>query len=300
MNCDHCSSSTLELARKLTACTKDCVAFLDGHYLIAAERICPKCHKRCRRVYVNKTIIWRCDRRQIVVEQDRKIYSRCNFKESAFKGTWFSQIKISIDKCLMIPVMYLDDKFNFKQTLTFLNISVKTLTDWISFIKEVITTHMISISTIIGGPGCVVNIYEGKFGSRKYNLNASSTDSWIFAAIQQETGDCFLAEVEDRSEFGQLAIIRERIRPGTIMNCDNWHSYSYLNEGGHSFSSSVPRRDGLAAEGKGKKREGSTEKCRYNSHSHSLIHKLMFCKKYSDSKVRLHMFWTTVSMMRIE
>lgn len=90
--------------------------------------------------------------------------------------------------------------------------------------------------TMIGGPGCIVEIDEAKIGKRKYNRGRLIKGQWVFGAFERGSKRAFIVPVENRSESTLLNIIRCRIAPGTIIYSDSWRAYRNLkNEGFKHF-----------------------------------------------------------------
>ena len=87
---------------------------------------------------------------------------------------------------------------------------------------------------MIGGPGIVVEIDESKFTKRKYNVGRSMRDGWVFGGIERESGKLFFRFVDDRTEATLSEIIKARIRPGSIINCDRFRSYWNLERLGYT------------------------------------------------------------------
>ena len=82
----------------------------------------------------------------------------------------------------------------------------------------------------IGGPGCVVEIDESKFGKRKFNRGKGVDGVWVFGGIERDSHPprCFFVTVNDRSADTLIPIIKRWILPGTTIYSDCWRSYSTL------------------------------------------------------------------------
>jgi transposase-like protein len=50
----------------------------------------------------------------------------------------------------------------------------------------------------------------------KYNREKRE-DVWVFGGVERRTGNCFLVVVPNRSASTLLAVIKEWIKPGTII-----------------------------------------------------------------------------------
>ena len=94
---------------------------------------------------------------------------RCNFTQTAFKGTWFHNTRIGLGKNLVLVYLYLSGTFNLKFAEQELEISQTTIIDYLSFIRATLVNWVIENGDKkIGGKNCIVEIDESKFGSSKY------------------------------------------------------------------------------------------------------------------------------------
>ena len=91
---------------------------------------------------------------------------------------------------------------------------------------------MVSNAEPLGGPDCVVEIDEFKFGKRKYHRGHRVEGKWVFGAIDRMSGMCFMIPVESRSKEVLLCIIKHFILPGTTIISDCWKSYDCLKDEG--------------------------------------------------------------------
>ena len=57
---------------------------------------------------------------------------------------------------------------------------------------------------------------------------------WVFGAIERESGKCFFAVVDDRSQDTLIPIIQRYIAPGTTIISDCWRSYNSLKDLGYT------------------------------------------------------------------
>lgn len=84
----------------------------------------------------------------------------------------------------------------------------------------------------IGGPNCVVEVDEAKFGKRKFNRGRIVEGQWVLGGICRETRDAFLVPVEDRSAATLLPIIMKHVAPGSVIYTDEWRAYAQLCDSG--------------------------------------------------------------------
>uniref|UniRef100_A0A8D8W236 Transposase n=1 Tax=Cacopsylla melanoneura TaxID=428564 RepID=A0A8D8W236_9HEMI len=80
-----------------------------------------------------------------------------------------------------------------------LNLSSKTIVDWLSFFMEITFDWALKNSSEkLGGEGVIVEIDEGKFGRRKYNVGRVIDGQWIFGGIERNPKKFFLVPVPVR------------------------------------------------------------------------------------------------------
>lgn len=72
-----------------------------------------------------------------------------------------------------------------------LELSSRTVVDWINFTREVLYNDCIVNKTPNGGPGKTVEIDESLFDRRKYNRCRYYTSQWTFGGIERELKQCF-------------------------------------------------------------------------------------------------------------
>jgi len=114
-------------------------------------------------------------------------------------------------------------------------LSNKTVIDFYNFCREVCVVILEEQSEPIGGPGCIVEIDESKFGKRKFNLGKRVDGVWVFGGIERDSDPprCFFVTVNDRSADTLIPIIKRWILPGTTIYSDCWRSYSTLVSEGY-------------------------------------------------------------------
>ena len=87
-------------------------------------------------------------------------------------------------------------------------------------------------NNIIGVPGVIVKIDGSKFGKRKYHKGRRVDGVWVFGGKERDSKKwVFLTTVEDRTADTLVNIIKQHIKPGTILS-DCWRAYSSLNPEG--------------------------------------------------------------------
>ena len=90
-------------------------------------------------------------------------------------------------------------------------------------------TELIGGNTEEGEP-IAVEIDESYFFRRKYNRGVVKKVTWVFGAIERETGLCFLQAVPNRTEQTLQNLIAQWILPGSIIYSDGWAAYAHIEE----------------------------------------------------------------------
>ena len=93
----------------------------------------------------------------------------------------------------------------------------------------------IATRPLIGGPMTVVECDEAKFGKSKYDQGRYVEGSWVMGGIQRGTDHCFLVCCPNscRGEAELVPIIRQYVRPGTLIVTDMWQGYTNLTDYGY-------------------------------------------------------------------
>lgn len=152
---------------------------------------------------------------------------------SARKGTWFSHSKMSIEKILLITYCFaknVSNKTAMEETSIEDATSSETISDWYTDCMDLCCDIVYNHSEPIGGPGCTVEIDEGKFGKRKYNRGRLVDGQWILGGYCRETKKCFFVPVPKRDRETLLPIIIQNVLPGSTIITDCWKAYNTLNE----------------------------------------------------------------------
>lgn len=91
------------------------------------------------------------------------------------------------------------------------------------------------INKPIGGEGIVVEIDECKIWKRKYNKGCLIADQWIFGGVERNTNNVFIVPVENRSSTTLLNIMKQWIKPCSIIISDCWKAYNCLKDEGYQY-----------------------------------------------------------------
>ncbi|GFT08183.1 putative isxo2-like transposase domain protein [Trichonephila clavipes] len=111
-----------------------------------------------------------------------------------------------------------------------LNVTKKTVTDWISFCKEVCMEMCVYGSLMLGDPGVIVEIDESVLGKRKHNRGKRVNGTGVFGGIKRSLNKCFFHVLQDRLNDTLLQLIKSNIKEGTIVTLDCWKAYDCLED----------------------------------------------------------------------
>ncbi|KYN05769.1 hypothetical protein ALC62_03248 [Cyphomyrmex costatus] len=213
----------------LTYDRKRLIKFLIETNIIISEIQCPKCNSE---LIINiNTLLFRCYKVHYKKDKHKKrIKTKCDFKTSAKVDTWFSESKLSLETICRLTAYFIMLRPPRQEFLcTELDLSDKSVVDWISFCREVCVYWAKKNSTKLGGPNSIVEIDEAKIGKRKYNRGRIIDGKWIFGGYERDTKKIFLVPVADRTEETLTQVIEEWILPGKTIMSDCWKSYKNLN-----------------------------------------------------------------------
>ena len=166
-------------------------------------------------------LVWRCSNK------------KCGYKVSIRKFSWFEKSHLTIPQIVKLTYYW---TYNTQQEVVERELRIgsdHTLVDWYNFAREICITVLEAGSEVIGGPGCIVEIDESKFGKRKFNKGRRVDGVWVFGGICRDTRRCFFQCVDDRSAETLIPIIQRYVRPGTTIYSDCWKAYSSLSSLGY-------------------------------------------------------------------
>ena len=184
-------------------------------------------------------------------------------------------------------------------------ISISTVSDWVSFCREVVIDYVEYSSKPLGGPGKTVEIYEAKFGKRKFNHGRRIEGTWVFGGFECKTKEILMVPNPDRSKETLIGYLKTWVLPGTHIISDCWAAYSNLKEEGYThkivnhtehfvgpisgaYTQNIERKwhDARAQVPKYGRRDKYF--CKY-------LAVYFFCRKFPNLADRFHAFWQAVA-----
>ena len=162
--------------------------------------------------------------------------SSCRRMKSIRDGSWFSGSHLSLEKILEITYLWCED-LPQHTIMKWCQVAEHTIVDWCCFCREVCIVFEADHFEKIGGPGCIVEIDESKFGKRKYNRGRLRDGKWVLGGIERGSDNIFVRVVHTRDAATLLPIIQKCVEPGTTIITDEWHAYGRLSAHGFTHQS---------------------------------------------------------------
>lgn len=229
--CDGCTYNYWKFIKEFYLDDEAAITFLRNHGVLPLEVQCPYCEVPC--TYREDRHSWYCGRWTKIAKTKKR--RQCNFTTSDYKGTFLDGTHLKPSEIVCFVNHWLKKKWNHDTVLHCLNWAPSTSVDWRSFCSEV-TEWWFDNQDSIGGEGIEVEIDETLFVKRKYNRGRMPRQLWAFGGIERVSKKCFIVPLvdKDRSAGTLIPIIKQYIRPGSVIYSDSWHAYSKLCDEGYT------------------------------------------------------------------
>ena len=204
----------------------NCLQYCIDVGLLRDKRFCTSCQQymgleECLEQKYNDGYCWRCPggRHYASVRSDSLLASK----------------EFPLSKFIQLLWLYCNYS-SVSQTAGILSMCPKKIRSMFKAIRQCMAEDMIDGSTMIGGPGEIVEIDDSKFGKRKYNRGRRVMGKWVLGGIQRGSGNCFLVECSDnRRDHNTLtSLIKQHVRRGTTIITDKWKGYVHLDRHGYN------------------------------------------------------------------
>ena len=147
--------------------------------------------------------------------------------------SFFSKSHVTLPKWVHV-IYLLANKTPIKNAIEQTGLSRTVVVDIFNFLREVCSTALLQTPIVLGGQGTIVQIDESLFNHKaKYHRGRHpQQETWVFGLADTSTtpATSFLQIVERRDAATLLPIIRDHVRPGTIVHSDQWSAYSRVGD----------------------------------------------------------------------
>lgn len=108
---------------------------------------CPKCQNELQLTYISENHIFHCTEKYYKIIKGRKQRRiTCNFKISAYHGTWFEKVRMDLTKvCRFIAYFLIMPPPRQRFLMNELQINNNSVVDWTNFCREVINNIVVVI-----------------------------------------------------------------------------------------------------------------------------------------------------------
>ena len=140
-DCEICSKRFFEFLLFLND-SDNLQKFVIQHKLVPESKKCPKCDSDLK---ITKDYRFRCDRvrKESLYGGRKKVSRRCRNYLSALKGTFFEHSHLSIIKIIELSSWFLYNKQSQREVASELDVSIRTVSDWFSFCREVVEFYIL-------------------------------------------------------------------------------------------------------------------------------------------------------------
>lgn len=179
----------------------------------------------------NETRLEMRRRRNKIQKLYRCVDSKCRKTRGFYHNTFFEHANISAKEIFQLSWHWATGRYAYEDIRREMaradgsTLSSKTLVDWYQFFRDVCIEHISRHPTVIGGPGVIVEIYETVLSRRNYGCGRPPSRQWLFGGIERGSNCCFIVPIEKRDAATLFSLIKQYIRPGSIILSDRWSTY---------------------------------------------------------------------------
>lgn len=150
----------------------------------------------------------------------------CKSTKGIRPGTWLDPSKLSLDAIMKFIYWWSRGLASITFCEREIGIEESAVIDCAHYMREVCASFiLLQLQHQIGGNNMTVEIDEALF-TNKNNVGRVLPEQWVFGGICRESKECFMMAVDDRTSATLLAVIEERIAPGTTIMSDGWAAYN--------------------------------------------------------------------------
>ena len=177
-----------------------------------------------------------CAKCQIEMEKNEEKYLfrctnwKCQTTKSILANTFFSNVKIPLNKCMFLAYLWLRKTTTIESAET-LQISKNSVTKYFQYFRELVSSMIQSENIKIGGKDIIVEIDETKLARRKYNRGHRVGDVWVLVGVERTNERrVFIKVLDNRSAETLNRLIDENVELGSIVYTDMWKGYSQVHD----------------------------------------------------------------------
>jgi transposase-like protein len=151
----------------------------------------------------------------------------CNKTRSIRHGSLIERSKLSLQEFIWI-LYFWATKTSMTQICIHLNLSEPTVIDWLNIIREICSWRLLQLNEQVGGEGKIVQVDESLLYKAKNNVGHAlyATPKWILGFYDVEARYGFSRFIPNRKAETLLPLIKQHIKPGSVIHTDCFASYS--------------------------------------------------------------------------
>ena len=225
-SCTGCSLTYRELSI-LTEDAEQLDTLIFAHNLIKISTNCTYCGKL---VQINNTYKFRCNGKETIKKNCKKMMITCNFNASAFAGSWFGLSRLPIKDILCLTKLWTQDSITIDHAATEIRIGRMTVTRWFQSCRDLVKHFEEKKPFQIGGSSGVVEVDEMKI----FNGDDTPYGSlWVLGGIERSSRDMFLVPFKHNDPVQFLEVIKSKVVEGTTIITNLFHNEVDLSEFGY-------------------------------------------------------------------